>query len=307
MSKIHNIHDVAFDISSLAIQAVMYEVTCYPSPGLVSFISNGAHKDMDYYTFIDSTSSLIKYLTLCVEEGLKGNDYKEIFLCLKELGKNAEIEMYKKTGGVNTHKGMLFLMGICCGAIGIAIRGNKEFCSIRNIISNMTKGLVEKELEPILKSKHLIENGRLFGRALSYGEKLYVEHNIKGVRGEVEEGLPIVFDFAMATYKENYSLSKNERLVHTLIEILRFNQDTNIIHRHSVEVLEEVHKKVDHISKIGGMATEEGKKAIEILDKEFIDRNISPGGTADILAVTVFLCLVEEYMNKDSISNQEEF
>lgn len=297
MEKKYLISDEAFQISALAIQAMLYEVSCYPSPGLVSSISKGAHKDMDYYTFIDSTSILIKYLTLCVQEGLEGNSPEDTFIQLKKHGIRAEKEMYEKTKGVNTHKGMVFLMGICCGAVGLAIKYNNPFNKIGQIILEMTKGIVERELYPILENRHNIKDGKFLGRSLSNGERLFLEYNIKGIRGQVEQGLPLVFDFALDFYKNNKDLSANERLVHTLIGIMQFSEDTNIVHRLSLDVLKEVNQKARNIMNLGGMRTEEGRNAIECLDKEFIDRNISPGGTADLLAVTVFLYLVEQYFN----------
>ncbi|MCT8976460.1 triphosphoribosyl-dephospho-CoA synthase CitG [Clostridium sp. CX1] len=290
MDNRHTINDISFDIGSLAVKAMMYEVACYPSPGLVSCISNGAHKDMDYYTFIDSTSALIKYLILCVEEGLKKNHPNDVFFQLRKIGIMAERDMYKKTKGVNTHKGMLFLMGICCAAVGIAIRDKKRFLDIRQIIKDMTEGIVERELEPILREKHLLKD------SLSHGEKLFLEHGIKGIRGEIEKGLPVIFDFSLEFYKLNSDLNKNDRLVHTLIGIMQYSEDTNILHRHSLDVLQDIHKKARDIISLGGMKTIEGKKAIQLLDAEFIERNISPGGSADLLAITVFLHMVEDYI-----------
>lgn len=297
MDKEYLVSDKAFKISSLAVQAMVYEVSCYPSPGLVSCISNGAHKDMDYYTFIDSTSVLIKYLTLCVQKGMETGRPEDIFMELKKLGVSAEKEMYEKTKGVNTHKGMIFLMGTCCGAVGIAVKHNMNFWEIEQIIKNMTKGITERELSPILRNKNFIKNGKLFGRKLSYGEKLFLKYNVKGVRGQVEQGLNLIFDFALGFYKKSKNLNENDRLVNTLIGIMQFSEDTNIIHRHSLDILKEVNAKAKHIIHLGGMRTDEGRKAIQLLDKEFIYRNISPGGTADLLAITVFLYLVKQYMS----------
>ncbi|MDP4107368.1 MAG: triphosphoribosyl-dephospho-CoA synthase, partial [Bacillota bacterium] len=101
------INKISQEISSFATQAMLYEVACYPSPGLVSPISNGAHKDMDFFTFIDSTSVLSKYLSLFVQEGFTDNSYKDIFNNIRTIGIEAENDMFSKTNGINTHKGML--------------------------------------------------------------------------------------------------------------------------------------------------------------------------------------------------------
>lgn len=110
--RVFIINKVSMTISSFAIQAMMYEVSCFPSPGLVSPVSNGSHTDMNFYTFIDSTSTLSKYLALFVQEGLSDKKYKEIFNGIRRIGVEVEKDMFAKTRGINTHKGMLFLWGL---------------------------------------------------------------------------------------------------------------------------------------------------------------------------------------------------
>jgi len=273
-------------ISSFAEQAMLYEVSCYPSPGLVSPISSGAHKDMNYFTFIDSISVLSKYLALFAEEGYSDKSYKDIFNSIRTIGVEAEKDMFKKTKGINTHKGMLFLMGIACAASCKAIYEKKAFKEIQNIIKEMTEGIVEKELI-VLKDNN----------NLSHGEKLYLKYKNEGVRGEAEKGIPTVFNFSLDYYKESLDLSENDRLVNTLIGIMQICNDSTIIHRHDPMVLEEVKEKAKEIISYGGMRTTKGKEMVNDLCEEFIERNISPGGSADLLGVTVFIYLVEKYMN----------
>lgn len=299
MNKDFNIHEAAFDISSFAIQSMLYEVACAPSPGLVSVISMGAHKDMDHYTFIDSTCALIKHLTLCVEEGFSSKASRELLKCIRPIGIEGEKQMFEKTSGVNTHKGMLFLMGIACVATGKAIYDKRQFKDIAQIIKDMCEGLVEKELYPL--KEEIIKYGSLDElskkRRLSYGEKLYLMYNTEGIRGEVERGLPIIFEFALNFYKENSCLTQNDRLINTLLGIMQYSEDSNVLHRHSKEILSEVQEKARYIIGIGGMNTVEGRQAIKDLDIDFSNRRISPGGSADLLAVTVFFSLVKEYFS----------
>jgi len=284
-NKKFTLNDFSLTISSFALQAMLYEVSCYPSPGLVSPVSNGAHKDMDYFTFIDSTAVLSKYLALFVQEGYSNRTCKDIFDSIRTVGAEAEKDMFNKTQGINTHKGMLFLMGIACAATGKAIYEKKPFKEIQTIIKEMTEGIVNKELLS-LKDNSL----------LSHGEKLYLKYKNEGVRGEVERGIPTVFEYSLKLYKENLNLNLNDRLVHTLIGIMTICNDTTIIHRHNQETLGKVKEMSKNIIKLGGMNTAKGKEKINDLCIEFIERNISPGGSADLLAVTVFLHFVEQYL-----------
>lgn len=283
--KKFDLNGFSITIGSLAIQAMLYEISCIPSPGLVSPISSGAHKDMDYYTFIDSTSVLSRYMALFVQEGYSNRKCKDIFDSIRVIGIEAEKDMFIKTNGINTHKGMLFLMGVTCAAIGKVIYEKKSFDDIKNVIKEMAEGIVDKELLALKDNSEL-----------SHGEKLYLKYKNPGVRGEVENGIPAVFNFSLDFYRNNFHLNLNDRLVHTLIGIMTICNDTTIIHRHNVETLEEVKERAQSILDIGGMNTVEGRAEINKLSDEFIERNISPGGSADLLAVTVFLHLVSEYL-----------
>ena len=279
--------NVAFDIGSLAVQAMLYEVSCFPSPGLVSPTSNGAHRDMNYYTFIDSTVALNKYFARFTQAGMSEKNYKEVFSKIRVIGQEAEAEMFAKTNGINTHKGMLFLMAVSCAAVGKVIYEKRNFHDIPSIIRKMTKGIVDNELKPLKE-----------GSDLSHGERLFLKYNSKGIRGEVEKGIPTVFEYGLKAYNTCGDLSINDRLIHTLISIMQICDDTTILHRHSPQVLQEVREGAKEIINIGGMKTSEGRAKINIMCDEYIKKNISPGGSADLLGVTVFFNLVEEYMKK---------
>jgi triphosphoribosyl-dephospho-CoA synthase len=276
----------AFVIAGYAIEAMLCEVAAYPSPGLVSSVSKGAHRDMDHYTFIKSTSILSKYMVLFAEEGYSNKTPSEIFKAIRAIGIEAEGEMFEGTKGVNTHKGMLFLLGISCAAVTKAIYHKRSFGEIQGIIKQMTKGLVQDELCYMDKDK-----------ATSHGEKLFLKHNVEGIRGQVERGIPLVFDYSLEVYKENKDLELNDRLIHTLLCIMKYCEDSNVLHRHSMDTLKKVQQKATKVISLGGMTTEIGRSTIETLNKEFIKDYISPGGSADLLAVTVFFNSVEEYMS----------
>jgi triphosphoribosyl-dephospho-CoA synthase len=285
-ADIWELNNQSLTIGSFATQAMLYEVSCMPSPGLVSPVSNGAHKDMNYYTFLDSTSVLSRYMAVFAMEGNSDRGSKEIFDRIRGIGKEAEREMLLATGGINTHKGMLFLMGISCAAAGKAIYDRKSFNDIRNIVKEMTKGIVKKELESLTEEDEL-----------SHGERLYIKYQNQGVRGEVESGIPIVFDYSLPLYRKCAHLTKNDQLIHTLIGIISVCNDTTIIHRHNPQILSEVKKRADHIMKLGGMNSICGRENIDHMCNDFLEQNISPGGSADILAVTVFYNLLERYMS----------
>ncbi|WP_061995356.1 triphosphoribosyl-dephospho-CoA synthase CitG [Clostridium sp. ATCC 25772] len=289
MNKNYEIKEISFKLGALANEAMLSEASCYPSPGLVSPISTGSHNDMDYYTFIQSCSALHKYMILFANEGFSEKSPKEIFKAIRKVGIDAERAMFESTDGINTHKGMIFLLGVSISATAKALHDNISFSDIKNIIKDMTEGIVERELKNIDKNKKL-----------TYGEQLYVDYGIEGIRGQVEKGLPLVFDYALDILKKEKDLTLNDRLVHVLIAIMIYLDDCNIIHRHSIEMLGISHKKAEEIIKLGGMKTKEGKEKIKELEEEFLKNRVSPGGCADLLAITLFFYLVEKTMYKNN-------
>jgi triphosphoribosyl-dephospho-CoA synthase len=277
--------DAAYALGSLATQAMIYEASCFPAPGLVSPVSNGAHSDMNYYTFIDSACVLSKFFIFFAAAGLSSRPDKQIFAHIRAMGQEAEKEMFQKTSGVNTHKGMLFVLGVCCAAVGKTLYRRGSFEAVAETIRSMSSGLAAAELQraPLAEKTHL-----------THGEKAYLRHNLRGVRAEVEAGLPTVFAHALPCYEACADLITNDRLVHTLLTIMRNCEDTNIVHRHSPEVLREVQAKAAEIMKVGGMRSAAGRAGVEALQAEFAARRISPGGSADLLGITVFLSLVKK-------------
>ena len=276
------------DIAAIAVQAMLYEVACSPSPGMVSRTSSGAHKDMDFFTFIDSTTSLIKYLVLFVKEGFSSKSPKEIFEKIREIGIEAEIKMLKSTKGVNTQRGLLFLMGIALAATGKLLYNKEAFNKLPSIIKEMTEGLVNKELYN--KSE---KNPK------THGEELFKKYQVLGIRGEVERGIPTVFNYSLPLYREHLNLNINDKMVHTLIGIMQYLEDTNILYRHSFKTLYYVQNRAKAIMDLGGMTTKEGREEIKKLDEEFSKSGISPGGSADLLAITVFFSMVKDYITEE--------
>ncbi|MGV3026122.1 triphosphoribosyl-dephospho-CoA synthase CitG [Clostridium thermobutyricum] len=275
--------DISFKLSEFAIQAMLYEVSCFPSPGLVSPTSNGSHKDMNFYTFIDSTSALNKYMFEFALEGFREKDLKILFSKLREIGIKAETEMFNKTKGINTHKGMIFLMGITLAAISYTISNNNEFKCIKNAIKSMCKGLTDELLKVEKNSKNL-----------SHGEKLYLEYGITGVRGEAENGIPLAFDLGLPHYEKFKDLDNQKRLLNTLLVIMSKCDDSTILHRHNFKTLNYVKNKAKEVLKFGGMYRADSIEVLNELNNEFIKKNISPGGSADILAIVVLLDLVKK-------------
>ncbi len=134
-------------------RAILYEVSVTPKPGLVDKSNSGAHNDMNFYTFLASASALSQGLYEIAD--LAGNwrtdSLRALFDSIRPIGINMEKAMFEATGGVNTHKGMIFNMGILVAAAAYLI--SKKSCvtvtaeALSEIVSTMTSGICAHELE----------------------------------------------------------------------------------------------------------------------------------------------------------------
>jgi len=278
-------------INFLAQKAILFEVSAAPKPGLVDRMNSGAHNDMNFLTFMESSASLGDVFLKCAKKGyeFKGENLKELLPLLRPIGIEAEKRMFKATNGINTHKGIIFSMGCISAVCGYLFREEKseEFKAekVCEKVTLMTEGVSENEL----KDLHLKEK-------LTNGEKLFKKHKLKGIRGEVESGFETVRksglrELRKLSRKEN--IGSNDKMIQILISLMCITEDTNIVARHNIAALEYVQKYARQIYLNGGISAPEWKTRVEKMDQTFMEKNISPGGSADLLAVTLMLGMVE--------------
>ena len=195
--------------------------------------------------------------------------------------------MLKSTKNVNTQRGLLFSGGVLCGAAGVVSRTSDRL-SIREVFQqakNMTKGLVKSELHNLQRNK----------ANLTAGEQLFLQFDVTGIRGEVESGFQTIAKFGLPAFVQSLDmdLTLNECLLHTLISIMAKTEDSTIIWRRGIEQLRCTQKAAMQIIKEGSLFTEAGRNSLNQLNKEMISQGISPGGSADLVAITVGAYLLE--------------
>ncbi|MFT8927703.1 MAG: triphosphoribosyl-dephospho-CoA synthase CitG [Sporolactobacillus sp.] len=270
---------IAQIINQSVLKALLYEISCFPSPGLVSPVSNGAHTDMNYYTFIDSTVAICPYFEKMIETGLDRTIADHTLLeRIRPTGLLMEHNMFSATHNINTHKGMIFLMGVVATAAARTYTLSNDFDSIQDTIMAMTAGLTAKELVDHPNKKDL-----------TYGEKIYNQYGITGIRGEVEKGIPSVFKYGLPYYVKHDYLPQNGRLVGTLLHIMAHCEDSTLLHRGTIKTLKSVQKDAAEAIYMGSVETKAGMDKIKKMDQKYSVRKISPGGSADLLSVVVFL------------------
>lgn len=263
-----------------AVRALLYEVTTTPKPGLVDRRNSGSHTDMDSFTFMSSAAALYPYFEACAKTGRETMDRPapETFAALRPLGCEAEGEMLDATNGVNTHKGAVFSIGITCAALGRLNRA--EWCIPSRVLQEvaaMTSGLTKQDFADVTA-----EN------AVTAGQKLFVQYGITGVRGQVEAGLPVVLNYGLPVLENGLKLGYdiNRAGCAALLEILVHSTDTNMIARSSRE---RQLAWAARVKMLLGQTPYPDEDTLVELDDQFITENLSPGGSADLLALTYLL------------------
>jgi len=263
-----------------ATKSIFYELALNNKPGLVGFDHSGNHSDMNYISFINSTAAINPYFADFCELAYRfEGDYTKVLPQIRAIGLQCERDMFAATKGVNTHKGIIFIFGISLFATSLLFRKNKEFNSdgFRKIVKQITKGITEKELIKTNKNS-------------THGEKIFAKYGSigGGIRQEAESGFETVFNTALPYFSENlkgeYCCKAdkfNSILQNGLLLIMSKNNDSNILYRSDIETLEALKQLSSRV-----LSKETSyDNLIEFCTK----KEISPGGSADLLALSLFL------------------
>ncbi|WP_435954623.1 triphosphoribosyl-dephospho-CoA synthase CitG [Dryocola sp. BD626] len=282
--------DAAFiaSISDLAWRAMLAEVNLSPKPGLVDRVNCGAHKDMALEDFYHSADAIRPWLARFVECGASGAALPagEVLPELRPLGLACEKAMFRATAGVNTHKGSIFSLGLLCAAVGRLHRLCRPV-SPENVCATAAafcQGLTRRELEQ--------QNTQQ-----TAGQRLYRQLGLTGARGEAEAGYPLVLNLALPHYRKRLAQGTDPELalLDTLLVLMAHNGDTNVASRGGVDGLAWLQQKARTLLHAGGIRRPADLRHLHDFDTQCISRNLSPGGSADLLIVTRFLHELSPY------------
>lgn len=282
-------------IAHLATQALQAELDTTPKPGLVDKDNNGAHRDMDYALMQRSIDTLHPYFVKLALLGCA--DALPTHTSIRDIGIEAEKAMLSATNGVNTHKGALFSMGLA--VVAAAHEERKIAANEEQILKERNGGEdVLVSLQTTIKALAASfpdTNGTHGSKAklLSKGTTA-----IKGALDNAREGYEMLFAEWLPFYIERRKERDAHTLHKTLLRIMCDLDDTNVIYRTDLATAEEVKQEaralLDSFSKAHTAEDKEKRIAAELLalkdmDKRYTARNISPGGAADMLSLTIFI------------------
>ncbi|MBO1305162.1 triphosphoribosyl-dephospho-CoA synthase CitG [Enterococcus sp. 669A] len=290
--------DLASSIVHYAEEALWQEVSLTPKPGLVDQKTNGAHDDMDFSTFEKSIDSLAPFFQEYYQLGYQHTgDLISLFDQLRQAGSRAEKAMLTATNGINTHKGANFSFAVLLGATGKYVQQNKQLTlpfspqdtqAILQLAGDLTKHLVQQDFDRLHEKKQL-----------TYGERLYLEKGITGIRGEAAEGYPSLADHLLPFLRAGKEEETHLLLLRSLVYLMSEIEDNNLLHRGGFEGLLLVQEECKKIHQ-ANLSEEDLLNELISYDILLTKRHLSPGGAADLLALGIYFALLEGLFHSPS-------
>ncbi|HHW37254.1 MAG TPA: triphosphoribosyl-dephospho-CoA synthase [Bacillales bacterium] len=269
-------------VGEAAVQSLIEEVELTPKPGLVDMANTGAHHDLTVELMKKSAESLKETFVeiAYISHGLEPS--QSIREKIAAIGREGEKRMLQATNGVNTHKGAIWALGLLVSASAM----DKGTFSIEEIAS--TSGAIARFSD------------RYCPVAATNGSKVINKFGVNGAKGEAQQGFPHIIRFSIPMLKKARAFGLTEEFARlmTLLSLMAHLDDTCILHRGGLEALSYAKQQAIALLKTGKLET------LKKLDKEFTRRNISPGGSADLLAATLLLDKIQADKIEVSIDDE---
>jgi triphosphoribosyl-dephospho-CoA synthase len=264
-------------IAAHAVDCLLRELETYPKPGLVSHLDAGSHTDMDAGTLRRGATALEPYLCALAEAGAQNSCMGR----LRVIGIEAEAAMLEATAGVNTHRGAIFGLGLLCAAAGARWSGTVESTAPLGSIVARQWG---KEISsgPVMLRSHGLEARRRYGAG--------------GARCQAADGFPSVYGIGLPALKQAAIMAPADAeaiRVHACFSLIAAIEDTNLLHRGGTAGLRFAQSAARSFLDRGGVSQRDWRNRARTVHEAFVQRRLSPGGSADLLAMSLFVQALE--------------
>ena len=263
-------------VGLLAARALFAELACFPKPGLVSFRDRGSNRDMDAALFLRSILALRPYFASLARAGYLG----EPFEVLRRIGVDAEEAMLAATGGVNTHRGAIFSLGLLAAGAGrIGSTGRRLTAPM------LPEAILETWGEGIAAHTPPCE---------SHGTRARVRFGAPGARGEAARGFPSLFRAGYPALEDAVGggCDFNRAMTQAFFAVLAALDDTNLLHRGGREGLIFARECARRFLSAGGVFAPAWRVRAGDIHTRFVGRGLNPGGAGDMLACAAFVHFV---------------
>jgi triphosphoribosyl-dephospho-CoA synthase len=268
-------------IADQAVLALLRELAAWPKPGLVSHVDSGSHTDMDAAMLQTSAESLRPFFAELARAGQNGADMGR----LRTIGLRAEAAMLAVTGGVNTHRGTIFGLGLLCAAAGTVAETSTEGTAVAPV-----------RLGDVVIRRWAAEIGRGPIPLFSHGAAALRRYGAGGARAEAAGGFRSVYEVGWPALREARSLQPDDpdaAPVQACFALIAAVCDTNLLHRGGADGLRYASEAAASFLSQGGVGASDWRARAAAVHAAFVTRRLSPGGCADLLAMTLFVDALE--------------
>jgi triphosphoribosyl-dephospho-CoA synthase len=270
-------------MAGLVRQALIAEAELTPKPGLVDRRGAGAHIDLSLAIMRRSALAIEPYICLMAFVSRRSHPSQPLRERLAVIGRDAECAMLKTTGGSNSHKGAIWILGLLASAAAMQNDDNPRAA----VITATARKIASFE-------------DRATPRLVSHGDTVTKSYGVTGARGEALRGFPHVVDVGLPMLRSRRASGATENVARldTLLSIMSRLDDTCLLYRGGQEALVTAKAGAAAVERAGGSGTAIGSRRLRRLDRCLVELGVSPGGSGDILAATLFLDAVERRQNE---------
>ena len=268
-------------LSELAWQSLIAEAELTPKPGLVDGRGSGSHSDLSLDLMRRSADAIAPYFTRMALASAEAQMDISLRAVVASIGREAESAMLSATSGSNAHKGAIWVLGLLVCAASLSEGSDPEFIA-----------------EAAGYLARLPDHAR--PQAVSHGDVVLERYGASGARGEAYGNFPHVVKIgipALRAARTNGGTERDSRLA-ALVTIMSRLDDTCVLYRGGREAQKIVHEGAARVIKVGGPGSPKGNVGLIALGQEFVSLHISPGGSADLLAATLFLDALERGLDR---------
>ena len=275
---------VADHVAHSAKAALLAELETWPKPGLVSHVDSGSHADMDAPTFKASATAITPFYRRLAVAGAAGSQMHK----LREIGSEAERAMLAATGGVNTHRGAIFSLGLLCAAAGATWSETpRPECYWRAKVLGAT--VRQRWGQAIMRGPIPLH---------SHGTNALRRFGAGGARAQAAAGFPNAIEVGLPALQLGRRLVPEDpeaARVQSFFAILASMEDTNLLHRGGAVGLHYAQEAAAGFLALGGVGQAAWREPAAAVHRAFVARHLSPGGCAALLAITLFLDALEAH------------
>lgn len=273
------LRDDCWRLDRICCDALREEAMAWPKPGLVTPVDSGSHRDMTIETLLESVEALRGYFAATALAGARGAD----FALLAAIGRDAEARMLRATGGVNTHRGAIFNLGLLVAA---AARRHSDEGLRRHHCGSVVAQLWG---ESIIASRSEAPD--------THGNAVFAKHHAGGARAEACSGFASVYGLGLPTLCElqRWGVDGEAALIGVLMALTAHLTDTNLLWRGGTDGLAHAQQAAAGFNAAGGVLAHGWRQKLIDMHADFVARNLSPGGAADLVAATRVALALERF------------